>query len=180
MEIEADPEKYSEVESALQRIIESRELFEMKSYGDLLKENETTVQFIGTVCYMLIGILSVIGILNLINTMINSIYVRRKELGILQAIGLSDRQLIRMLQMESMVYTAGTLLLSVTIGGGAGYAVFRYAKEQGLYVGNVYHYPVVQTVIPLFIILVIQIVLTYAVNKNFRRQNLIDRIRFSE
>lgn len=180
MEIEADPEKYSEVESALQRIIESRELFEMKSYGDLLKENETTVQFIGTVCYMLIGILSVIGILNLINTMINSIYVRRKELGILQAIGLSDRQLIRMLQMESMVYTAGTLLLSVTIGGGAGYAVFRYAKEQGLYVGNVYHYPVVQTVILVIIILVIQIVLTYAVNKNFRRQNLIDRIRFSE
>lgn len=180
MEIKTDPEKYSAVESALQSIVEEQELFELESYRDLLKENETSVQFLSILCYTFIGILSAIGILNLINTMINSIYIRKKELGILQAIGLSDRQMIQMLRLESMVYTVGTLLLSVTIGGGAGYAAFQYAKNNGLYVGNVYHYPFVQTGILIVVILAIQLALTYAVNKNFKKQNLIDRIRFSE
>ena len=43
-----------------------------------------------------------------------------------------------------------------------------------------YHYPVMQTVILVAVILIVQILLTYLIMKNFRKQSMIDRIRFSE
>ena len=62
-------------------------------------------------CYAFIIILAAISIMNLINTMINSVHVRKKELGMMQAIGMSDRQLMKMLQLEGIFYT---VLLSVS------------------------------------------------------------------
>ena len=38
--------------------------------------------------YGMLGVFGLIGILNLVNTMINSVHVRKKELGMLQAIGM--------------------------------------------------------------------------------------------
>ena len=48
-------------------------------------------------CYAFIIILAAISIMNLINTMIKSVHVRKKELGMMQAIGMSDRQLMQIL-----------------------------------------------------------------------------------
>ena len=56
-------------------------------------------------CYGLLLVFGLIGILNLVNTMINSVYVRRRELGMLQAIGLSGKQTVNMLQLEGLFYT---------------------------------------------------------------------------
>ena len=66
-----------------------------------------------------------IGILNLINTMINSVYARKKELGMLQAIGMSgsadDKDAAN---GRALFYTFGTLALSLGIGSLAGYGLF--------------------------------------------------------
>ena len=58
-------------------------------------------------CYAFIIILAAISIMNLINTMINSVHVRKKELGMMQAIGISDRQLMKMLQLEGIILYSG-------------------------------------------------------------------------
>ena len=79
-------------------------------------------------CYAFLIILGGIGIMNLVNTMMNSIYTRRRELGMIQAIGMSEKQLIRMLQLEGIIYTLGTLAVSVGIGSLVGYGAFLYAK----------------------------------------------------
>ena len=85
----------------------------------------------GVIGYAFLIILGAIGIMNLINTMINSIYTRRRELGMIQAIGMSEKQLVRMMQLEGLFYTAGTLLVSLGLGSLAGYGVFLYAKQDG-------------------------------------------------
>lgn len=54
--------------------------------------------------------------MNLINTMINSVNVRRKEYGMMQAIGMFDGQLQGMLFIEGLFYTLGTLVVSVGVG----------------------------------------------------------------
>ena len=77
-------------------------------------------------------VLGGVGIMNLINTMVNSIYVRRGELGIMQP-SASEKQLVRMLQLEGIFYTAGTLLLSLGFGNLLGYLVFLYAKKNRMF-----------------------------------------------
>ena len=43
-----------------------------------------------------------------------------------------------------------------------------------------YHYPAAQTVVLIIVILTIQLLLTYLIMKNFRKQSMIERIRLSE
>ena len=88
------------------------------------------MSFLATGCYLFLGVLGLICIMNLINTMLNSIHMRKKELGIMQAIGLSEKQLIRMLHLESLFYTAGAVLCSVGIGSLPDIFVFFTQKKQ--------------------------------------------------
>ena len=118
--------------------------------------------------------------MNLVNTMINSIYTRKKELGMMQAIGLSERQLLGMMQMEGLFYTAGTLAVALGIGSLAGYGVFRYMKAENIMNVTSYHYPALSAVLLALVVALTQVLLTCAVSRSFRKMSLIDRIRYSE
>lgn len=86
---------------------EGQEFLELKTYEEEVAYNEKNSSFTAQICYVFMAVLGGIGIMNLVNTLINSIYVRRRELGILQAIGLSERQMVRILQMEGLFTPAG-------------------------------------------------------------------------
>ena len=169
-----------EAEEQLRTIVDSQEFLEMKTYEEEVAENERNTGFSAQIIYVFMAVLGGIGIMNLINTLINSIYVRRRELGILQAIGLSEKQMVQMLQLEGIFYTAGTLLLSLGIGSLAGYLTFLYAKEDRILGILSYHYPIRQAVFLAAVVLVIQLLITYLIIRIFRKQSMIERIRFSE
>ena len=101
---------------AVKSLVQEEEFLEMKTYEQAYEEAKNAIGLFVYAGYGALVIFGMIGILNLINTMINSVYARKKELGMLQAIGMSDRQMIRMLQMEGLFYTFGTLALSLGIG----------------------------------------------------------------
>ena len=69
---------------------------------------------------VLSGIIALIGVLNFVNAVLTGILTRRHEFAVLQAIGMTDRQLRRMLMLEGLYYTglalAVSLVLSVTVG----------------------------------------------------------------
>lgn len=118
--------------------------------------------------------------MNLINTMINSVHVRRKELGMLQAIGMSDRQLGKMLRLEALFYTFGTLAVSVGLGSLLGYPVFLYAKAEKMLEITTYRYPFAAAVIVSVTLFAVQEILTLALVKSVRKDTLIERVRFRE
>lgn len=172
--------KEEEAAEKVSELIADREFLEIDTYQEQYKQSETEIGYVVYACYGLLFVFGLISILNLINTIINSVHVRRKELGMLQAIGMSGRQTVRMLQMEGMVYTAGTLLLSVGVGSVAGYALFLWAKEEGFMSVRTYHYPILPVAVLVCLIIAVQLLITYLVNQNFKKQSLIDRIRFAE
>lgn len=166
--------------TVLENLVKENPYLAHDSYEEHL-ENWKTFTIIMTVLgYAFLLILGAVGVMNLINTMINSIYTRRRELGVIQAIGMSERQLVRMMQLEGLFYTAGTLLISLGVGSLAGYGVFFYARENHIMNITMYHYPLVPAVILAVTIAMLQMILTYAVSRNFRKMSLIDRIRYAE
>ena len=174
------PFHYEEAKQGIEELIADQEFLEMSDYKSIYKEMEKSIGMLSYMGYGMLGVFGLIGILNLINTMINSVHVRKKELGMLQAIGMSGRQTVRMLQLEGLAYTVGTLILSLGLGSLAGYALFLKAREEGMFGVRYYEYPVVPAVILIVVVLLLQIVITYLVNSNFKKQSLIDRVRFSE
>ena len=76
--------------------------------------------------YGFISIIALIGILNIVNTMSTNIYVRRRELALLRAGGMTMHQVNLMIAIESLLYG----LLALIIGLGAGIPLHKLFYEQ--------------------------------------------------
>ena len=72
-------------------------------------------------------IVALVGVLNFFNAILTGITARRRELAVLQSIGMTGRQMKTMLALEGLLYTCGALalalLLLVATGPFAGRAV---------------------------------------------------------
>lgn len=176
----ADKDYDEALEASLQAIVDGSGRLQMRTWKNEYDTWENAIQMTRGACYAFIIILAAISIMNLINTMINSVHVRKKELGMMQAIGMSDRQLMKMLQLEGIFYTVGTLIISIGVGSLAGYPLFLYAKRTGMFDISTYHYPVTAAIIIILTLFVIQMLLAIFIAKSVRKDSLIERIRFSK
>lgn len=176
----ADKDYDEALEASLQAIVDGSGRLQMRTWKNEYDTWENAIQMTRGACYAFIIILAAISIMNLINTMINSVHVRKKELGMMQAIGMSDSQLMKMLQLEGIFYTVGTLIISIGVGSLAGYPLFLYAKRTGMFDISTYHYPVTAAIIIILTLFVIQMLLAIFIAKSVRKDSLIERIRFSE
>ena len=176
----ADENYNVELENQLKETIAQSELLQMRSWKDEYDEWKSGLAMMSGACYAFLGVLSAICIMNMINTMIHSVHVRKKEIGMMQAIGMSDTQLTKMLQLEGLFYTVGTLVLSVGVGSVLGYPIFLWAKENGMFNISNYHYPIEAAVTISIVLLLIQLILAFVLGRFVRKQSLIERVRFSE
>ena len=179
-EITVDPARKDTAYGALQELADSNPLFEAENYEYYLAQWESVTSVIRVAGYTFLIILGAIGVMNLVNTMLNSIYTRRHELGVLQTIGMSERQLTRMMQTEGLFYTLFTLVLSLGLGSLAGYGAFLYARSSGMMNITVFHYPFLPALLLAAAVTAIQLVLSLAVSRSFQKMSLIDRVRYSE
>ena len=179
-QIVADKDYDAALEEALDQIVEESGRIQMRTWKSEYDTWTDGMNMTSGACYAFLTVLALISIMNLINTMINSVYVRKKELGMMQAIGMSDRQLMRMLQLEGLFYTAGTLVISIGLGSLLGYPLFLYAKQVGLFNISTYHYPAAAAVIIAATLFVIQMLLAFILARSVRKESLIERIRFSD
>lgn len=172
-----EKEKVDAATAEIESIVDAQEFLEMSTWRQEYDLALTLIGYMMYGCYGMLFVFGLIGILNLVNTMINSVHVRSREIGMMQAIGMSGRQTFRMLQMEGLFYTAGTLFMSLGIGSIAGYGVFLWAKEGQIMSIKFYHYPVLPAYILALTVLLVQLLVAYLVNKSLKKQSLIERIR---
>ncbi|NLJ91338.1 MAG: ABC transporter permease [Clostridiales bacterium] len=88
--------------------------FESKTlYEEEFSNTKQVFVIVGTVLSIILGL---IGIMNYTNTILTSIIVRKKELTLLQSIGMTSKQLKLMLILEGVIYIISTLALVLSIG----------------------------------------------------------------
>ena len=61
-------------------------------------------------------IIGIIGIANFVNSVLTSVITRKKEFAMLQSIGMTGKQLKRMLSFEGLYYAVGTIITSAVLG----------------------------------------------------------------
>ena len=177
--IYADKPYDAEIEARLNAIVSESGRMDLDVWKDVYEEHKSNTAMTSGICYVFLAVLGAICIMNMINTMIHSVHVRKKELGMLQAVGMSGAQLQKMLQIEGLFYTVGTLIVAVGGGSIAGYPVFLWAKSNGILSIRDYHYPVVPALVVVVVLMAVQMILTLALSKSLKKQSLIERIRFS-
>lgn len=95
LSIAVEKEKLNPVEESLRAITDENPFLKLHTFEETKKEQEELTAFLSAVCYIFLAVLGSICIMNLINTMVNSVYVRRRELGMMQALGLSENSCSR-------------------------------------------------------------------------------------
>lgn len=83
---------------------------------DGLEQTKQTVLAIQTVGYSLAAMIFLIGTLNIINTALSSVSERKREFAMLEAVGMTDKQMRRMLLTESLYSSGVAVLLTVCVG----------------------------------------------------------------
>ncbi|MDE7260254.1 MAG: hypothetical protein K2N77_13590, partial [Lachnospiraceae bacterium] len=86
-----------------------------RTYEKEFRESKAAYTVIGSV---LGGILALIGLLNFINVTVTSILARQKEMAVLGAAGMAQRQMKRMLAWEGIAYIGLAVLVTATLGTG--------------------------------------------------------------
>ena len=84
------------------------------------------------IVYALLGLAIVIAVLGIINTLALSVIERTREVGLLRAVGLSRRQLRRMVRLESIAISLLGAVLGVSMGLVFGITLQRAIADQGL------------------------------------------------
>ncbi len=178
--VSCEKDKLVSVQSALEQMTGESEYYALTTYQDVYKLSNMSIAMTKGAAYALLGIIGVIGFMNMANTLITSIITRRRELGILQAIGMTKKQLNRMLQMEGLVFTIGTLLVSLSLGNVLGYLAWLKCKAAHIIGISTYSVPVAELLVMAGILLVLQAVLSGYMSSYLQKEALIERIRHQE
>jgi putative ABC transport system permease protein len=79
--------------------------------GWITQQDEDFNQFL-TMLYVLLALSVIVSIFGMINTLVLSVYERTRELGMLRAVGMTRRQVRRMVRHESVI----TALIGAALG----------------------------------------------------------------
>lgn len=121
-------------------------------------------------------ILGIIGVMNYINTSVGNMQSRQKEISIMESVGMTERQVKKMLVWEGIFYTGGVLFLTLTVGIGITYAIYQTMN----YMGAKFWFPVLPflgATLILFVVCIVVPVWTY--QKIEKSGSLVERIRVS-
>jgi putative ABC transport system permease protein len=94
-----------------------------------------------TVLIAILALSEIIAILGIINTLALSVYERTREIGLLRVVGMSRRQVRRMVRWESVVIAVLGGIVGLALGVLWGWAFSRSLQEQGI---TVFRVPVVE------------------------------------
>ena len=178
--VDCRPQDCKDVESGLQTLLDKKQHYQFSTYQGTLKTSESTLGMFETLAYGFLLLVGLIAFMNMANTMIISIVTRKRELGVMQALGMTNSQMNSMLRSEGIFFTAGSILVSLLVGMPAGYALFCYGRDHGYFGLDVYHVPVVEIMAMVVILAALQISLSFILSRNIKKESIVERIRYQE
>ena len=131
-----------------------------------------------TVGGLLSFILALIGILNFINSVITSVQTRRRELAVLQSIGMTGRQLKKMLIGEGLCHIIITLLITLTLGSLLTYAAVMGIAHHLWFFS--YHFTIMPILLSIPVLAVLSVIIPVVCYRTMCRQTIVERLRESE
>ena len=176
--VDCDKKDVASVEQNLNTLISNTSYIKMDTYHAQLQSAEFSARTMKLGCYLFMAVVGFIGFMNMANTMIMNITTKKQEYGVLQAVGMTNKQLNLCLQLQGLIFTVGTICVALIVGLPLGYALFAYAKHNGIFGINVYHVPITPILAMILLVGLLQIVLSLVLSSNLKKETLVERIRY--
>lgn len=139
-----------------------------------IREENAIILVVSIFLYGFIGVITLIGITNIFNTITTNMNLRKKEFAMLKSIGMTKREFNRMIRLESIFYGVKSLIIGIPIGLLLSYGMYNVFKNS-MEMEYVLPYKAIAVAV-IFVAIVIGIIMKYSMSK-INKQNIIETIR---
>lgn len=143
---------------------------ELEARKEYISSSRTAM---GSLCVLLI----LMGLVNYVNVTLTGLAMRRKEFAVLESIGLTRRQLRRMLLLEGVFYSLIVTVLLLTAGTGALHAFGAVMDEKVVYF--VFRYPAAEAAACVFLLFVICTAVPLFLLWRTEQESVVERLKTS-
>ncbi|MFJ3586390.1 ABC transporter permease [Streptomyces sp. NPDC090127] len=124
--------KETEAYAALKESLAAYPQYRVQNQADYKQDLKDQVGQLLNIVYGLLALAIIVAVLGVVNTLALSVVERTREIGLMRAIGLSRRQLRRMIRLESVVIALFGALLGLALGMGWGTSAQQLLALEGL------------------------------------------------
>ena len=133
------------------------------------------LQFVGGLIGIIFG---VAGVLNLTNTIITTILARRHEFATMQSIGMTTKQLTRMMIWEGVYYAIGACIVGLILSVVLAFTVVRILTGSIWYF--TFHFTLLPAVIACVVLLIVAAIVPVIALKVFNKGSIVEKLRVAE
>lgn len=138
------------------------------------KAEKSIVIVISIFLYGFIGVITLIGVTNIFNTITSNMELRQKEFAMLKSVGMTKKEFNHMINLETLFYSSKSLIYGSILGIIGSYFVHRTFAGK-IDTQFVLPYKAILICI-LFVFIVVYMIMKYSMNK-INKQNMIETIR---
>ncbi len=165
-----------QAEHEIDQIIADCPRLDMDSLSAAIDQNENFLQGIQFALAIVIVLIGCFSVMNLLNTILTGIIVRRKEFSLMRSVGMSQKQLSAMVHKESLIVVGIGLVLSAVVGGGIGYFLCSFLKRSLMNYLN-YQFPLGITILYCVIVLLCSVTIVAGALKQQNKLSMMELLR---
>lgn len=157
-----------------EKIYQLNKEIDVVNYEEQAKQEKAMVLVIQIFLYGFIGVITLIGVTNIFNTITSNMELRQKEFAMLKSIGMTKKEFNRMINLETIFYGTKSLLYGIILGIIGTCFLYKSFESQN---GGKFFLPssaIILSVVSVFIL--IFVIMKYSVRK-INKQNTIETIR---
>lgn len=123
---------HAELRSRIEKAVADYIVVQVKDEADLADQGAKAVDSMLNILYGLLALAVVIAILGIVNTLTLNIIERRREIGMLRAVGMKRHQIRHMITLEAVQIAVFGALAGILIGSFLSWAFLRVLSDTGL------------------------------------------------
>ena len=140
----------------------------------MAKQYEDERRSSSVIGYSISIVIALVGVLNFINSMVTAIISRRREFAMIQSIGMTKRQLRKMLTFEGLYYAGITLVISYILSAFTVGVIVRALTAGGF---TTFQFTLLPLIICTPVLLIFAVLLPYLCFRNLEKDSIVERLR---
>lgn len=144
-------------------------------YEEIVRQFNAIMLIVGIFVYGFIGVISLIGLTNIFNTISTNMQLRSKEFASLKSIGMTKKEFNRMIRLESLMYGIKSLIIGIPLGIAGVFAIFSAFSNGNVPMSFVFPWKAILISIAA-VFVAVWLIMKYSIS-NVNKQNIIETIR---
>lgn len=144
-------------------------------YEEIVRQFNAIMLIVGIFVYGFIGVISLIGLTNIFNTISTNMQLRSKEFASLKSIGMTKKEFNRMIRLESLMYGIKSLIIGIPLGIAGVFAIFSAFSNGNVPMSFVFPWKAILISIAV-VFVAVWLIMKYSISK-VNKQNIIETIR---